>query len=207
MHAEIQPSRAIYVRLRQRAQLLRGLAICFVALIALTLAFGAIPYFLAGERAVSETRAGLEMRRLEAEHSRNGAGKRDRIAGEPASVGDAGPAGPQAAAQASPFPPAERAATAGPRSMLAVGDEAFSAAVIRITAVCLLIALIAIFASLYRYSMRLAAYYDEKADAIRLLESGDRRLESLLARTTLPLGLADGTPSRRAGDPRFSGSA
>ena len=49
--------------------MLRGLGIGFVVLIALTLLFGTIPYFLAGDMAVTESRAALEMRRFEAEHA------------------------------------------------------------------------------------------------------------------------------------------
>jgi hypothetical protein len=50
---------------------------------------------------------------------------------------------------------------------------------------------------LYRYSMRLASYYDEKADALRLLEAGDRQLEARLAQITVPGMAWTGTPARR----------
>ena len=104
MQVEDQAPRAVYVRLRQRARALRGLAIGFVALIALTLAFGTIPYFLAGSMAVTESRAALEMRRFEAEQNakgvekREGVEKRNRVAGETASADDAVGAGPTTAA-------------------------------------------------------------------------------------------------------------
>ena len=88
MQVEDQASRAIYARLRHRARMLRGLAVGFVALIALTLAFGTIPYFLAGDIAVSETRAALEMRRTDAAHA-SGVEKRDTSAGEPANAASA----------------------------------------------------------------------------------------------------------------------
>jgi hypothetical protein len=182
LQVEDQASRAIYIRLRHRARVLRGLAIGFVALIALTLAFGAIPYFLAGDMAVTETRAALGMRRIEAERHAKGAEKRDRVAGEPAE---------DAAAPAEARAPA-RTAQAAPANGLAIGDEAFAAAVIRVTGVLLLVALTYLFGNLYRYSMRLASYYDEKADALRLLEAGDGEVEKRLSRITIP----DGTPSR-----------
>ena len=182
MQVEDQASRAIYVRLRHRARVLRGLAIAFVVLIALTLLFGTIPYFLAGNMAVTETRAALEMRRAEAHHAKS-VENRDRAGGEPAGAADADRADPPAQA---PAPPAA-AASAGPSPGLAVGDEAFSAAVIRVTDVVLLVALAYLFGSLYRYSMRLASFYDEKADALRLLEAGERQIEARLAQVVAPL--------------------
>jgi hypothetical protein len=202
MQVEDQASRAIYVRLRHRARVLRGLAVAFVVLIALTLAFGTIPYFLAGSMAVTESRAALEMRRSEAEHAK-GVEKRDRVAGETASGADAEGAGPIAAstggagappAQAQAPSVAAPTAGAGPVPGLAVSDEAFAAAVIRVTDVFLLVALVYIFGSLYRYSMRLASYYDEKADALRLLEAGDRQLEERLSQITVPGVAGTGTP-------------
>lgn len=213
MHVEDQASRAIYVRLRDRSRLLRGLGIGFVVLIPLTLAFGTIPYFLAGDTAISESRAALEIRRFQAASVE----KQDRSAGEPANsrsdtdasdppavaMGGAGalPEQPAAAFVAGPPPqaqrPAEPASAAGPPNPLQISDEAFAAAVIRITTVVLLIALVYIFGSLYRYSMRLASYYDEKADAIRLLEAGDRQLEERLSQITIPGRSRAGTPVRR----------
>ena len=203
MQVEDQATRAIYVRLRHRAHTLRLLAVSFVGLIALTLGFGAIPYFLAGDMAVTETRAALEMRRVEAEHAK-GVEKRDRSAGEPA--GDAAstegaataPGGGAAPALAQAQPAAAPAASAAPPPpAFGVSDEVFSAAVIRVTDVVLLIALVFIFGSLYRYSMRLASYYDEKADALRLLEAGDRQLEERLAKVTVPLSPRREKPPRR----------
>jgi hypothetical protein len=198
VQVEDQASRAIYVRLRHRARVLRGLAVAFVVLIALTLAFGTIPYFLAGSMAVSESRAALEMRRFEAEQYAKGVERRDRAAGETAAGADTEGAGPTAVALGDPAPaaPGRSAApapAAGPIPGLAVGDEAFSAAVIRVTDVLLLVALVYLFGSLYRYSMRLASFYDEKADALRLLEAGDRQLEERLSQITVP-----GTPAARA---------
>jgi hypothetical protein len=70
--------------------------------------------------------------------------------------------------------------------------------VIRITTVVLLIALVYVFGSLYRYSMRLASYYDEKADSLRLLEAGDRHLEARLAEIAIPVADRAGTPVGRA---------
>lgn len=218
MHVEDQASRAIYVRLRDRARVLRGLGICFAVLIPLTLAFGTIPYFLAGDTAVSESRAALEMRRFQAERQAASVERQDRFAGEPASVrsdadvtgspavvmGGAGalPEQPPALPVSAPPPqtrgPAEPASTAGLRDPLHIGEEAFAAAVIRITTAFLLIALVYIFGSLYRYSMRLASYYDEKADALRLLEAGDRQLEERLSQITLASAEA-GAPARSAG--------
>lgn len=201
---EDQASRAIYVRLRHRARVLRGLAVSFVILIALTLVFATIPYFLAGSMAVTESRAALEMRRFEAEQHAKSVERRDRAAGEPAGGADAESAIPTVAADASGTPAqgpsavptqgpsAVPAAGAGPVPGLAVSEEAFAAAVIRITDVFLLVALGWLFGSLYRYSMRLASYYDEKADALRLLEAGDRQLEERLSRITVP-----GTPAAR----------
>ena len=222
MQVEDQAPRAVYVRLRQRARALRGLAIGFVALIALTLAFGTIPYFLAGSMAVTESRAALEMRRFEAEQNakgvekREGVEKRNRVAGETASADDAVGAGPTTAATGgaggapahaearapaaaatggaggAPAHAEVRAPAAAPTPGtgqipgLGVGDEVFSAAVIRVTAVLLLVALVYLFGSLYRYSMRLASYYDEKADALRLLEAGDLQLEERLSQITEP---------------------
>ena len=96
MQVEDQASRAIYVRLRHRARVLRGLAVGFVVLTALTLAFGTIPYFLAGSMAVTESRAALEMRRFEAEQYAKGVEKRDTVAGETArgpGAESSGPAG------------------------------------------------------------------------------------------------------------------
>jgi hypothetical protein len=185
VQVEDQATRAIYVRLRHRARTLRALAIGFVGLIALTLAFGAIPYFLAGDMAVTETRAALEMRRAEAEHA-----KGERRGGEP--VGDAAAADalPAASGDAAPLiaeAQAGPAAGAAPALRSGVGDEVFAAAVIRITDVVLLVALVFIFGSLYRYSMRLASYYDEKADALRLLEAGNGRVEERLSQITIPL--------------------
>jgi hypothetical protein len=214
VHVEDQASRAIYVRLRDRSRLLRGLGIGFVMLIPLTLAFGTIPYFLAGDTAISESRAALEMRRFQAAARVE---KQDRSAGETANnrsdadasdspavaMGGAGalPEQPAAALVAAPPPqaqrPAEPASAAGPPNPLQVSDEAFAAAVIRITTVVLLIALVYIFGSLYRYTMRLASYYDEKADAIRLLEAGDRQLEERLSEITIPGRSRAGTPVRR----------
>jgi hypothetical protein len=205
MQVEDQASRAIYVRLRHRARVLRGLAVGFVVLIALTLAFGTIPYFLAGNMAVTESRAALEMRRVEAEQAKS-VEKRDRIAVETASIADAESLGPTVAptggaggapaqAEARP-PPAAPAPGAGTITGLAVSDEAFSAVVIRVTGVFLLVALVYLFGGLYRYSMRLASYYDEKADALRLLEAGDRQLEERLAQITVP-GVRS-TPARRS---------
>jgi hypothetical protein len=203
-HAQVeeQASRAIYVRLRHRARVMRGLAVSFVALIALTLAFGTIPYFLAGNMAVDESRAALEMRRFEAEQHAKIVEKRDRAAREAANVADAESAGPLAVAAATGAPPAQGQSAApapasGPIPGLTVSDEAFSAAVIRITDVFLLVALVYLFGSLYRYSARLASYYDEKADALRLLEAGDRQLEERLARITAPDASGTRTPARR----------
>ena len=68
---------------------------------------------------------------------------------------------------------------------------------IRVTDVFLLVALVYLFGGLFRYSMRLASYYDEKADALRLLEAGDRQLEERLAQITLPGVARGGTPARR----------
>ena len=201
MQVEDQATRAIYVRLRHRARVLRGLAIGFVALIALSLAFGTIPYFLAGSMAVAESRAALEMRRAEAEHAK-GVEKRDRIAAEAASGADAESAGPPAAptggaggAGAPPAPAQSQpsAAPIGPMPGLAAGEETFAAAVIRITAVLLLVVLVFVFGGLYRYSMRLASYYDEKADALRLLEAGDRQTEARLSQITVPGATGTGT--------------
>jgi len=220
VHVEEQASRAVYVRLRHRARVLRGLGIGFVALIPLTLAFGAIPYFLAGDMAINESRAALDMRRSEAELDAKSVEKRDRSAGEPASThGDPdttdAPAATSGAAGAQPVqPPAQHVAAAptpqpqarlpaaptaetGSRAALAGSDEALSAAVIRITAVVLLIALVYVFGSLYRYSMRLASYYDEKADALRLLEAGDRQIEERLAQITIPAPGQTGAPMER----------
>lgn len=205
MQVEDQASRAIYVRLRHRARVLRGFAGGFVVLIALTLAFGTIPYFLAGSMAVTESRAALEMRRIEAEQHAKSVEKRDRAAGETAGGTDAESAGPSAVltggAGAPPTPAqappaAAPAPVAGPIPGFAVSDEAFSAAVIRITDVFLLVALVYLFGSLYRYSMRLASYYDEKADALRLLEAGDRQLEARLSQITVPDATAAGAPAR-----------
>ena len=185
--------------------MLRGFAVGFVVLIALALAFGTIPYFLAGSMAVTESREALEMRRSEAEHAKS-VEKRDRVAGETAGGADAESAGPAAAptggasasaAQVQASSAAAATPGAGQILGLAVGDEAFSAAVIRITAVFLLVALVFIFGSLYRYSMRLASYYDEKADALRLLEAGDRQLEERLAQVTVPAVAGTGTRARR----------
>ncbi len=198
----------------------RGLGIGFVVLIALTLAFGTIPYFLAGDMAVTESRAALEMRRSQAEPQTKGVEKHDRSAGEPASShGDPdttdSPAAPGGASAQPAQPPAQHIAAAptpqpqsqppaaltaenGPRTALAVSDEALSAAVIRITAVVLLIALVYVFGSLYRYSMRLASYYDEKADSLRLLEAGDRQTEERLAQITIPGQDRAGIPTRRS---------
>lgn len=205
MHVEDQASRAIYVRLRDRSRLFRVLGIGFVALIPLTLAFGSIPYFLAGDTAISETRAALEMRRFQAEHPAAGVERQNRIAGEPASgridadVPDsptmvmgasAQPEQPPAPPAAAPPPraqrPIESASVTWPRESLQVSDEAFAAAVIRIATVVLLIALVYVFGSLYRYSMRLASYYDEKADSLRLLEAGDWHLEARLTQISIP---------------------
>jgi hypothetical protein len=188
VQVEDQATRAIYVRLRHRARTLRALAIGFVGLIALTLAFGAIPYFLAGDMAVTETRAALEMRRAEAEQAKT-VEKRERSAVEPAADA-AAEALPTASGDAAPLiaeAQAGPAAGAAPALRSGVGDEAFAAAVIRITDVVLLVALVFIFGSLYRYSMRLASYYDEKADALRLLEAGDRQVEERLSQITVPL--------------------
>ena len=205
MKVEDQASRAIYVRLRHRARVLRGLGMGFVVLIALVLAFGTIPYFLAGDMAVNESRAALEMRRTEVERHAKGVEKRDRVAGETASGADAESSDPPAAtsggAGAPPVlaqtrPPAAPTPVAGQIPGLAVGDEAFSAAVIRITAVFLLVALVFVFGSLFRYSMRLASYYDAKADSLRLLEAGEGRLEERLSQTTVP-GVRS-TPGRRS---------
>jgi hypothetical protein len=154
----------------------------------LTLAFGMIPYFLAGHMAVTESRAVLEMRRIEAEQHGKGVEKRDRNAGEAADAGEA---------QTASGPPAAGAANAGTRSATAVGDEAFAAAVIRTTAAVLLIGLVFVFGGLFRYSMRLAAYYDEKADSLRLLEAGEQQLEERLAQITLPSAAAGGSSRRR----------
>jgi hypothetical protein len=205
VQVEDQATRAIYVRLRHRARVLRGLAVAFVVLIALTLAFGTIPYFLAGSMAVTETRAALEMRRAEAEQHAKGVERRDRVAGETATSPDAertgsaaettgGAGAPPAQVQA----PSSVAPTpaAGQIAGFAVGDEAFSAAVIRITDVFLLVALVYLFGGLYRYSMRLASYYDEKADALRLLEAGDRQVEERLSQITVPGATGAGTPAR-----------
>ena len=76
------------------------------------------------------------------------------------------------------------------------GDEVVAAAVIRITAVVLLIGLTLVFGGLYRYSMRLAAYYDEKADSLRLLEAGDQQLEQRLSQITVPNARARGARRR-----------
>ena len=205
MQVEDQASRAIYVRLRHRAHVLRSLAVGFVGLIALTLAFGTIPYFFAGTMAVTESRAALEMRRSEAEHAK-GVEKRDRAVVETASATEvegsgaiAAPAGGAggAPAQADARPPAAAPTPGvGPIPALAVGDEAFSAAVIRVTDVFLLVALVYLFGSLYRYSMRLASCYDEKADALRLLEAGDWQLEARLSQITGPGATAARTPAR-----------
>jgi len=197
VQVEDQASRAIYVRLRHRARVLRWLAVSFVVLIALTLAFGTIPYFLAGDMAVTESRAALEMRRFEVEQHAKLVERRDRAAGETAHGADAEGTIPVIAAAGAAAPPAQMqsaapAPAAGPIPALAVGDEAFSAAVIRITDVFLLVALVYLFGSLYRYSMRLASYYDEKADALRLLEAGDRQIEERLSQITVP-----GTPTAR----------
>ena len=199
MQVEDQATRAIYVRLRHRARTLRALAIGFVGLIALTLAFGAIPYFLAGDMAVTETRAALEMRRVEAEHAK-GVERRDRTAVETAGDAAAADALPAASAGAAPMlaqAQAAPAAGAAPAPRSGVGDEAFAAAVIRITDVVLLVALVFIFGGLYRYSMRLASYYDEKADALRLLEAGDRKLEERLSQITIPLSPKSEPPAPR----------
>ena len=187
--------------------MLRGLAVGFVVLTALTLAFGTIPYFLAGSMAVTESRAALEMRRFEAEQYAKGVEKRDSVAGETARGPEAESSGPAAArtgsageapAQAEARPPAAAPTPgAGQIPGLAVGDEAFAAAVIRVTDVFLLVALVYLFGGLFRYSMRLASYYDEKADALRLLEAGDRQLEERLAQITLPGVARGGTPARR----------
>jgi len=194
VQTEDLPTRAIYARLRNRARLLRNLGVGFFALIVLTLAFGTIPFFLAGDLAVSDARALFELRKLQAEHEARPSERRDGAAGEPADAAAAeatAPAAPAAdtAGTGAPKPPApppmERAAKAGERVGLAVGDETFAAAVIRVAAVVLLIAVVFVLGGLYRYSMRLALYYDEKADALRLLEAGDREVEGKLAGITL----------------------
>lgn len=206
MQVEDQASRAIYARLRHRARSARALALGFVALIALTLAFGSITYFLAGDVAVGEARAVLEIWRAETEQHTQRVEKRDRTATELASPGGgAGSAEPAASApSADAAPPVgqarPRAATTSGAVQIpgmAVGDAAFAAAVIRITAVVLMIALVFVFAGLYRYSMRLASYYDEKADALRLLEAGDRHLEERLSQITVPGTAGTGAPARR----------
>jgi hypothetical protein len=220
VQVEDQASRAIYARLRHRARVLRGLAVGFVVLIALTLAFGTIPYFLAGSMAVTESRAALEMRRFEAEYAKN-VEKRDRVAGETAGGAEVERSGPTAAAaggaggalaqaearpaaagapaQADPRPAAAAPTSGpGPAAGLGVSDEAFSAAVFRITDVFVLVALVYVFGGLYRYSMRLASYYDEKADALRLLEAGDRQLEERLGQITVPNAAGTVARPRRA---------
>ena len=217
MHVEEKASRAIYVRLRHRARLFRGLGMGFVVLIALSLAFGTIPYFLAGDMAVTETRAALEVWRDHAEHQTKGVEKQDKPGRETANArGDSDTSGAPAPASggagvqpaqspAQPVtapttqPQAQRPAdpASGLRQLHPAGDETFSAAVIRITAVVLLIALVYVFGSLYRYSMRLASYYDEKADSLRLLEAGDQQLEERLAQITVPDEGRSGMPIRR----------
>jgi hypothetical protein len=206
VQVEDQASRAIYVRLRHRARVLRGLGVGFVVLIALALLFGTIPYFLAGDMAASESRTAREMRRFDAEQHAKDVELRDRVAGEtarapyaespdPTAVMTGGAGTPPAQAHA----PSSAAPTLGVGQIpeLTIGDEAFSAAVIRITNVVLLIALVYLLGGLYRYTMRLASYYDEKADALRLLEAGDRQLEARLAQITVPGMAWTGTPVRR----------
>jgi hypothetical protein len=46
--------------------------------------------------------------------------------------------------------------------------------------------------------MRLASYYDEKADALRLLEAGDRQLEERLGQITVPNAAGTVARPRRA---------
>jgi hypothetical protein len=106
-------------------------------------------------------------------------------------------------AAATGAPPAQGQSAApapasGPIPGLTVSDEAFSAAVIRITDVFVLVALVYVFGGLYRYSMRLASYYDEKADALRLLEAGDRQLEERLGQITVPNAAGTVARPRRA---------
>lgn len=193
MQLEEQPTRAIYARLRHRARLLRNLGIGFFALIVLTLVLGTIPFFLAGEMAVSDARTLFELRKLEAEQYGRPNERRDGVAGEPADavgVEAAGPPAPPAtagagASQARARPPVEQMAKASERVGLVVGDEAFSAAVIRVAAVVLVIFVMFALGGLYRYSMQLALYYDERADALRLLEAGDREADEKLAQITL----------------------
>lgn len=203
MQPEDLPTRAIYARLRNRARLLRNLGIGFFALIVLTLAFGTIPFFLAGDMAVSDARALYELRKLEAEHEGRPAGRRDGAAAEAADAAGTESTAPPAAPgaepggpQAQPRPSVEQAAKAGERVGLLVGDEAFSAAVIRASSVVLMIFLVLVLGGLYRYSMRLAVYYDEKADALRLLEAGDREVEGTLAGITLA-GTAEAVKRKR----------
>jgi hypothetical protein len=180
---------------------MRWLAGGFVALLALTLGFGTIPYFLAGNMAVTEAREALEMRRAEA-HQAKSVENRDKAGGETAAAADAERADPPvkppapSATAATPATPAMPAANAGPLPGLAVSDEAFSAAVIRVTGVVLLVTLAYLFGGLYRYSMRLASYYDEKADALRLLEAGDRQTEARLAQVVAPLERRSEPPER-----------
>jgi hypothetical protein len=201
------PTRAIYARLRNRARLLRNLGIGFFALIVLTLAFGAIPFFLAGDMAVSDARALFELRKIEAEHEARPRERPDDAAGEHADAAGAGATAPatpgDTAGTGAPKPPApppmERVAKAAERAGLAVGDETFAAAVIRITAVVLMIAVVFVLGGLYRYSMRLALYYDEKADALRLLEAGERQTEGKLAEISLA-GTAEAVRRTRRGD-------
>lgn len=195
MQVEEQASRAIYVRLRHRARVMRWLAGGFVALLALTLAFGTIPYFLAGNMAVTEVREALEMRRAEAQHAKS-VENRDKAGGEAAPAADAERTDPPVKPPAPSATVATAAANAGPVPGLAVSDEAFSAAVIRVTGVVLLITLAYLFGGLYRYSMRLASYYDEKADALRLLEAGDRQTEARLAQVVAPLERRSEPPER-----------
>jgi len=217
MQVEERASRAIYVRLRHRARMFRGLGMGFVVLIALSLAFGTIPYFLAGDMAVTETRAALQTRRDHAQHQTKGVEKQDGVAGETATAhrdsdtsGAPAPASGGAGAQPalSPAQPVTAPTTqpkaqqpadpaSGLRPLHPAGDETFSVAVIRITAVVLLIALVYVFGSLYRYSMRLASYYDEKADSLRLLEAGELQLEERLAQITVPDEGRSGLPIRR----------
>lgn len=205
MQPEDLPTRAIYARLRNRARLLRNLGIGFFALIVLTLAFGTIPFFLAGDMAVSDARALFELRKIEAEHDARPRVQRDTAVSEPADAAEtkapSSPASAETAGTGTPKPPApppmERA-KAGERVGLAVGDETFAAAVIRVAAVVLLIAVVFILGGLYRYSMRLALYYDEKADALRLLEAGDRETEGKLAEITLA-GTAEAAGRTRRG--------
>jgi len=173
-------------RLRDRASIHRHFALAYFVLIVLSLAIGAPLFVFAGSITARDGAALREQLRWEAAFQEKHVEKIVAKSG-------AGEAGSDAWSESSAAEPIEvqpRLASITPQSpnenaagTVVVDYVALSTMVIRAGLVLLLVFVVQALAGLYKFSMRLASHYGARADALRMLESGDdeRELERLIA--------------------------